>query len=64
MLVPTPPAVGVKVLHSLCCTHRSYGGVGGLLYLLLHPAHLEMFPEINHNLRGDCSSAIGGEGEK
>ena len=36
--------------------HTSYGGVGGLTYLLLQPAHFAMFPDIKHKLKGLPSS--------
>ena len=32
----------------------------GLVYLLLQPAHLEMFPEMKQRLNGEDSSAIAG----
>ena len=32
-----------------------------MMYLLPHPAHFEMFPEIKCKLNGELSSAIGGE---
>ena len=53
-----PP--GANVLHSRCLIHMSCGGNTGLLYLLPHTAHLEMFPAIEYRMNGLLFSAIGG----